>query len=80
MAYDLQAVWKLLLAAWVGLSVLVWWQGLTAFFTAATGLIPVFFSCRSGAAADDHVGQSKERIQLMPVLGQSPIPRFPMPE
>lgn len=36
------------------------------------------FSGRGGSAADHHVGQSKERIKLMPVLGQPSIPYFPM--
>jgi hypothetical protein len=38
------------------------------------------FSGRGGSAADHHVGQSKERVKLMPILGQSAIPHFPMPK
>jgi hypothetical protein len=52
------------------------------FFTAATGKIrwlPVF-SGRGNAASDHHIGQSKERVELMPVLGQTLIPHFPMAE
>lgn len=30
--------------------------------------------------ADHYVGQAKERVELMAVLGQSPTPRFPVPE
>jgi hypothetical protein len=37
-------------------------------------------SCRGGSAADHHVGQSEEGVELMPVLGQSPIPHLAVAE
>ena len=37
-------------------------------------------SRRGGSSSDHHVGQAKERMEVMPVLGQSSIPHFPMPE
>ena len=55
-----------------------------------SGLVAVFFhrfnrwthgfSCWNRSPADDHVGQSKEHVELMPVLGKSPATHFPMPE
>src|SRR5882672_2826749 len=38
------------------------------------------FSRRERACADHHVGQPKQRVELMAVFGQSPIPHFPMAE
>ena len=79
MADDAKAAWKTLLAAWEGVGVLVWWRCLTAVFTALTGWIHVI-SARGGSAADAQVGQSKQRVKLMPVFGQAPIPHFPVAE
>jgi hypothetical protein len=52
---------------------------LAAFFTVSGGFMHGF-SGRGRACADHHIGQAKERVELMPVLGQSPIAHFPMTE
>ena len=54
--------------AWVCGSVLVWLRGWAAFFTSSAGLIHGF-SRRGGSSSDHHIGESKERVELMPVLG-----------
>ena len=38
------------------------------------------FSHRGMPRADHHIGQTKQRAELMPVLSKSPIKHFPMPE
>jgi hypothetical protein len=38
------------------------------------------FSGRGLAPSNDEVGQPEERVELVPVFGQSPIAHFPMPE
>ena len=53
--------------------------GFPPFWTCCCGGIPVF-SHRSPSRSDDHVGQSKECVELMPVLGQASIPHFAIPE
>ena len=49
-------------------------------FLAATLAVRPAFSRRRRAASDDHAGQSEQAVKLLPVLGQPPIPHFPMPE
>lgn len=66
-------------AAWVRGSVLVWLRGWAAFFTSSRGLIHDS-SRRGGSPADHHVGESEERVQLIPVLGQSATPHFQVTE
>ena len=45
------------------------------------GFIVVHRFLRRGGSSSDHpVGQSKECVELMPVLGQAAIPHFPMAE
>jgi hypothetical protein len=54
------------------------------------GGVPGVFLCRARAAAvtlrrdraraDHHVGQSEERVELVPVFRPSTVARFPMPE
>src|SRR5438445_13597018 len=65
----------------LGLASRFWFGGgvWPPFFTASTGLIDGF-SRRGGSSSDHHIGESKERVELMPVLGQSPIPHLPMAE
>lgn len=48
-------------------------------FTSATGLIRGF-SPRDRAGADHHVGQSKQRVEVMPVFGQPPVTHLAVAE
>jgi hypothetical protein len=49
------------------------------FFIAATARF-VYFHAILRARFDHRIGQPKEHVELMPVLGQTAIPYFPMPE
>ena len=51
--------------------------GWSACFTSSARLARDF-SRRGRSRADHHIGQCEERVELMAVLGQSSIPRFPM--
>ena len=65
-------------------------SGLAGWFWFGCGVWPPFFNSPTGRArdfsrrgrarADHHVGQSEQRVGLMPVLGQSAIAHFPVAE
>src|SRR5674476_1645603 len=65
----------------LGLASQFWFggEGWSPFFTFSTDWEHAF-SHRGRAPADHHVGQAEERVKLMSVFSQSPIPHFPMPE
>src|SRR5213594_283432 len=54
-------------------------EGGSPFFTSSTGLT-CDFSRRGGSSSDHHIGESEERVELMPVLGEPSIPHLPMAE
>jgi len=47
---------------------------------ASSGLVTGVGRSFSLPRPDCHVGQPKQRAELLPVLGKSPIPHFTMPE
>src|SRR6185437_15759265 len=69
--------------SWIG-RVMGWTAGLAAVFHSCLGFnslaFIVFLSGGDGSSANHHVGQPKQRVELMPVLGKPSIPHFSMAE
>jgi hypothetical protein len=52
--------------------------GWNRFLQRFNGINSWFFSRLGPPRSDHYVGQSKERVELMPVLRESPTPHFPV--